>query len=289
MKRTSVFVLAGLLLFAGACSHKVERHTFYSQFLRTDSLQVEEIWAPDGKEPRAGHHGPAVENRYMALRFYLDGRSAIDVYSKSGLIDDELGRWLWYPSREAQEKDGAGCDEYFVGRTVGLGGVRLWNGENEVEMVPSAGLRSLVGRTEGGAYMEKIFYGVPYLADTIDVSVRVDVSDVSRWAVVSARELSGKPVRFVTGVNYHPGSEILRDEGLAAVWGCHPADVSSKPVPIGGAIRFNPSVFPFVDDTGNTVRLVSEPVSGFSTEIVSASVKEAELCTAERFFDFVKR
>ncbi len=278
-----------ILLLAASCFNPPVRHTFYSQFLRSDSLQVAEILAPEGREPQAGHHGPAVENRFMALRFYLDSRDAIDVYSKSGLIDDELGRWLWYPSREARQEEGAGCDEYFVGQTVGLGGVRLWDGENEVRMVPSAGLRSRVGRTDGGAYMEKILYGVPYMTDTVDVSIRVDVYDNGRWARVSARELSGKPVHFVTGVNYHLGSEVFLREGIAAVWGEHPADVSSRPVPIGGAIRFSPADFPTVDDTGNTIRLISVPLSCFSTEIVSASVKEAELCTAERFFEFVKK
>lgn len=277
-----------LILFAATSCKPPQRHTFYSQFLRSDSLQVEEIWAPEGKVRRVGHHGPAVENRYMALRFYLDGRGAVDVYSKSGLIDDELGRWKWYPTREQQENEGAGSDDYYVGGTVGLGGVRLWDGEKEIRMEPTAGLLSLVGRTDKGAFMEMISYRVPYMADTVDVSVRVDVTDRGRWAKVSVRELSGKPVRFVTGINYHPNSQIVQRKGLAAVWGEHPADISPSPVPIGGAIRYNPSQFPEAEDLGDEIRLVSVPVPSFSTEIVSASVKESRLCTAERFFRFVK-
>ena len=288
-KNVLLLLTAAAFLTAAACSRDV-RHTYYSQFWRSDSLEVAEIFSPGGREVNAvGHHGPAVENQYMALRFYFDGRGAIDAYSKSGKIDNELGRWLWYPSIEAQEREGAGCDEYFVGKTVGLGGVRLWDGEQEVRLDATAGRRSTVGRTSSGAYMEMISYGVAYQGDTVDVSVRVDVSDRDRWAVVTARELSGKPLRYSTGVNYHPGSGIRRGADWIAVWGEHPADVSSHPAPIGGAIRFDPQQFPDVEDTGTAFRLVSVPLPSFSTRIVAASVKEDRLNTADRFFAFVAK
>ncbi|MBO4476405.1 MAG: DUF4861 family protein [Bacteroidales bacterium] len=287
MNRIKLIALAACLLSVFACSPARQRHTFYSLFLRPDSLQVEEVWQPEGEKVRISHHGPAVENRYMALRIYFDARAAIDVYSKSGLVDDELGRWMWYPTPEQQQAEGAGCDEYFVGPTVGLGGVQLWDGEQAVPLVTTAGRRALVGRTANGAFMEMVSYGIPYLADTVDVSIRVDVYDDDRWADVTVRELGGKPVRFVTGVNYHPGSQVRQAEGVAAVWGEHPANVSASPVPIGGAIRYNPADFPQAEDTGDAIRLVSVPIASFGTRIASASVKEPELCTPERFFDFV--
>ena len=307
MIKTLLYLGAALLL--SACKGPEVRHTFYSQFSRTDSLQVNEFFSPVGNEVNnVGHHGPAVENQYMALRFYFDGRGAIDVYSKSGKIDNELGRWLWYPSQDAQEKEGAGCDEYYVGKTVGLGGVRLWNGTEEVRLDATAGRRSTVGRTDNGAFMEMISYGVPYQEDTVDVSVRVDVFDNDRWATVTVRSLSGKPLRFATGVNYHPGAEkwqgncpdrgrpAPRGKGLAripgdhwvAVWGEHPADVSSHPTPIGGALRYDPSQFPETEDTGNAIRLVSVPLETFTTRIAAASIKEDDLNTPERFFAFVE-
>ena len=290
MHRTFVLILtAAALITAAACSRDV-RHTYFSQFRRSDSLEVAEIFSPGGKEVNAvGHHGPAVENQFMALRFYFDGRGAIDVYSKSGKIDNELGRWLWYPSAEAQAQEGAGCDEYYVGKTVGLGGVRLWDGEQEVRLDATAGRRSTVGRTDSGAYMEMISYRVPCQEDTVDISVRVDVSDRDRWAVVTVRELNGKPLRFSTGVNYHPGSQIRRGGDWLAVWGEHPADVSSHPTPIGGAIRFDPQQFPEVEDTGTAFRLISRPLPSFSTRIVAASIKEDDLKTPERFFAFVEK
>ena len=287
MKTTSA--LFTCLLLALACTPRPAGHTFYSQFLRTDSLQVAEIWQPEGETVPIAHHGPAVENRFMALRIYFDKRAAIDVYSKSGLLDNELGRWKWYPTPENQAAEGAGCDEYYVGKTVGLGGIQLWDGEKAVPLITGKGRRSLVDRTDNGAFMEMISYGVPYGADSVDVSLRVDVTDSSRWATVTVRELSGKPLRFVTGVNYHPGAEILSESGLAAVWGEHPANISAHPVPIGGAIRYNPADFPQAEDTGLAIQLVSVPLAAFSTEILSASAKEKELPAADRFFSFVKK
>lgn len=286
MKKSVLTFIFGCMLLAGACKPSRQQHTFFSQFLRPDSLQLAEIWQPEGAPVRISHHGPAVENQYMALRIYFDARAAIDVYSKSGQIDNELGRWMWYPTPEQQEAEGAGCDEYFVGSTVGLGGIQLWDGEGSVPLQTTAGRRSLVGRTQNGAFMEMISYGVPCGKDTVDVSLRVEVSDEDRWATVIVRELNGKALRYVTGVNYHPGAQVQVKEGLAAVWGQHPANVSDHPSPIGAAIRFDPAQFPQVQDDGQAIRLISVPLAEFHTRIVSASEKETELGSAGRFFYF---
>lgn len=285
-----IFALLTAAAMIAAARPDATRHTYYSLFSRSDSLQVDRIFSPGGNEFKTvGHHGPAVENKYMALRFYFDSRGAIDVYSKSGRIDGELGRWLWYPPVEAQTNDGAGCDEYYVGKTLGLGGVRLWNGKEEIRLKTGAGRLCKVGRTDDGAFMEMISYRVAYQEDTIDLSVRVDVFESDRWATLTVKELSGKPLRFVTGVNYHPGSEVRKGDGWTAVWGEHPADVSGNPAPIGGALRFDSSEFPETEDTGSYIRLISVPLSSFSTRIAAASVKEDELNTAERFFAFVSQ
>jgi len=81
-----------------------------------------------------GHHGPAIENEWLGLRYYFDKKAAIDVYSKSrnGL---ELREARWYPSIEQQE-NGWGADYYKVGSTVGLGGIRLWDGEKVIPLDP---------------------------------------------------------------------------------------------------------------------------------------------------------
>ena len=284
MKKHLLCVLA---LLAGAVAY-AQQHCFYSQFRLTDKQQVTELWSPQDNEFRQiGHHGPAVENQYMALRFYYDGRGAIDIYNKTGKIDDELGKWHWYPTEEQQASEGAGCDEYFVGKTVGLGGVRLWDGEKEVRLDGTAGRRSTVGRRGNNVWMEMIAYGIDYKGDKVDISLRVDVYDGSRWANVTARELNGKKVQFATGVNYHPGSVLKYGEDYIAVWGVHPANVSQNPGPLGAGLRFSEKKFEKVENLGNAFRLISKPASSISTNIVSASWREGTVNNAAAFVDLV--
>ena len=107
--------------------------TAHSLFWRSDSLQVDEIVSETANQyKKVGHHGPAVENSHMALRLYFNDSGAIDVYSKSGR-GMELEHYLWYPTSIQQTENGAGCDEYRVGKTVGLGGIALWDGEDELQ------------------------------------------------------------------------------------------------------------------------------------------------------------
>ncbi len=80
------------------------------------------------------HHGPAIENEWMGLRLYFSEIAAIDVYSKSNL-GLELRQGRWYPT-PSQQKNGWGSDYYKVGSTVGLGGVRLWDGDKVVSLDP---------------------------------------------------------------------------------------------------------------------------------------------------------
>ncbi|MBO4427942.1 MAG: DUF4861 family protein [Bacteroidales bacterium] len=284
MKKTLLCVLA---ILAGAAAY-AQQHCFYSQFRLTDKQQVTELWSPQDNEFRQiGHHGPAVENQYMALRFYYDGRGAIDIYSKTGKIDDELGKWHWYPTEEQQKNEGAGCDEYFVGKTVGLGGVRLWDGEKEVRLDGTAGRRSIVGRRGNNVWMEMTAYGVEYKGEKVDISLRVDVYDGSRWANVTAKELNGRKVQFATGVNYHPGSVLKCGEDYIAVWGIHPANVSQNPGPMGGGMRFQKKKFEKIEDIGGAFRLISKPASELNTSIVSASWREDEINNAAAFVEMV--
>ena len=285
-------ILSAFALLLCCLSLGAQQHTFYSQFRRTDSLQVAELWTPTEVRPgevthEIGHHGPAVENQFMALRFYYDGRGAIDVYNKSGLIDNELGRWHWYPSDKAIAEEGAGCDEYFVGKTLGIGGVLLWDGEKAVRLDATAGRRSVVGRKGNSVYMEMTAYGVEYMGEKVDIAVRVDVYDGSRWANVSAREINGRKVQFVTGVNYHPGAIVQQGRGYIAVWGAHPANIVQKPRPLGAGLRYQARKFSEPEDTGNMIRLVSAPASSISTSIVSASLSDTELGDAVKFLEYV--
>jgi len=284
MKLITILATALPCLFVG---QSVCAQTASSLFWRADSTQVKEISAEDNKQyTKIGHHGPAVENSHMALRIYFNNSGAIDVYSKSGK-QMELEKYLWYPTEEQQRNEGAGCDEYFVGKTLGLGGIAIWDGEKVVPLEMTAKRVAKVGKTAVGHFAEVASYGILYQNDTVDIAIRVDVLDNSREAIVTARCLSGQKVRFVTGVNFNKDARVKFGKSYISVWGKHQANVSQAPVPIGGGMAFNPEVFTTVEKTENMVRLISEPSQAVNTRVVAASVKESELNTAAKFEKYV--
>ena len=261
-----------------------EAQTATSLFWRSDSLQVNEIVSETGDQYRkVGHHGPAIENSHMILRLYFNDSGAIDLYSKSGR-GMELERYLWYPDA-AQQAAGAGVDGYIVGKTVGCGGIALWDGEKEVKLVATKGRTARVGDTKKGSYVEMIAYGVEYMGGLVDIMIRIDVTAKSRLATVTASELSGKKVQFLTGVNYHEGQKVIHDKDHISVWGTHPAKEAS--LPIGAALLFSSKAFLTVEKTDEMVRAISAPSSEIKTRILAASTKEAELNSARRFEEYV--
>lgn len=209
----------------------------------------------------------------MGLRIYFNQSGAIDVYSKAkaGL---ELRKYLWYPTEAQMRNENAGCDEYFVGKSLGLGGIALWDGEKMLRLEITRGRRARVGATANGHFAEMISYGVPYKGDFVDISIRIDVFNDSRSALVTASCINGRKVQFVTGVNYNDNAQIEYGKGRMAVWGVHPANVSQHPVPIGGGMVYDPSVFPRADREESMIRLISVPATKVCTRVISASAKE---------------
>ena len=269
------------------CTFLSSAQTETSLFFRSDSVQVSEI-VSDGPDQykNVGHHGPAVENPWYALRIYFNDSGAIDLYSKSGK-QMELRKYLWYPTREQQENEGAGCDEYRVGKTVGLGGIALWDKDHEVKLAAER-RTARVGKFRGGAFAEMISYGVPYAGRKVDISVRIEMSDNSRKAKIIASVVSGGRVQFVTGLNYHAGEYVQAGWGAIGTWGIHPADVSENPIEVGAGMMYDPDDFRGVPDSlDDMVRLVSKPCRKLVTTVVAASVKEDGLNTPEKFFDYL--
>ena len=278
--------VAALLLVSGLCA---SGQTAVSLFWRADSLQVNEIVSEQAVQYNfVGHHGAAVENSRCALRIYFNDSGAIDVYSKSGK-QMELLKYHWYPTADQMASEGAGCDEYLVGKTVGLGGIALWDGEKEVKLVATRGRTARVGKIRGGSYAEMIAYGVMYRGEPVDISIRVEMKDNSRVARVIATELGGRKVQFLTGVNFHPGETVEFGRKYISVWGVHPADVSQNPCELGGGMWFRPGRFLSPEKTQDMVRIISKPASRIKTQVIAASVKEAELNTAEKFAAYMRK
>lgn len=269
-------------------SVKGDGGTASSLFWRRDSLQVAEIVSEDPIQYRnVGHHGPAVENAGFALRVYFNDSGAVDIYSKSG-DQMELLKYLWYPTEKQQLEEGAGCDEYLVGKTVGVGGYSLWDGREEVKLIATRGRTARTGKTENGSFAEIVSYGVKCGKKSYDISVRVDVFDGDRSAVVTATELNGKKVCFLTGINHQPGAEITQGDGWAAAWGVHPSDVSKNPIPLGAGIIYDTKVFKNVEVTSDMVRIISNRRVSASTCVVAASTKEKTINTNDLFRAFVR-
>lgn len=269
------------------CTFLSSAQTETSLFFRSDSVQVSEIVSdsPD-QYKKVGHHGPAVENPWYALRIYFNDSGAIDLYSKSGK-QMELRKYLWYPTREQQENEGAGCDEYRVGKTVGLGGIALWDKDHEVKLAAER-RTARVGKFRGGAFAEMISYGVPYAGRKVDISVRIEMSDKSRKAKIIASVVSGGRVQFVTGLNYHAGEYVQAGWGAIGTWGIHPADVSENPIEVGAGLEYDPDDYVGIPESlDDMVRLVSKPCRKLVTTVVAASVKEDGLNTPEKFFDYL--
>lgn len=233
-----------------------------------------------------GHHGPAIENEWMALRIYFSDKVAIDVYNKAkpGL---ELKKAHWYPTPE-QQKEGWGADYYKVGSTVGLGGVKLWDGEKVVPLNPVTNRLARVGKTATTSWMEMISRGVPYKGKKVDIMVRVTVFSGKREAKVEAFSLNGEKVQFVTGVNYFKGFETKKGANYIAVWGKHPEDVAAEIIEIGAAIRYNPKDYVKNTDDGKQYLLISKRTKHLSTEIVSACVRETEINTLDKLEAYIK-
>lgn len=274
------------LLLGGICFG--QNNTDASLYMKADKISyLTDIGSESGDlYSTIGHHGPAVENEWMALRIYFSDKVAIDVYNKAkkGL---ELKAAHWYPTPE-QQKEGWGADYYKVGATVGLGGVRLWDGEKVVPLNPVTNRLAHVGKTATTSYMEMISRGVPYKGKKVDIKVRVTVFSGKREAKVEAFSLNGEKVQFVTGVNYFKGFETKKGNNYIAVWGTHPEDVAAEVVGIGAAIKYNPKDYVKNTDDGTQYLLISKPAKYLTTEIVSASAKENEINNLEKLEAYMK-
>jgi hypothetical protein len=282
MKYVSLILTLALLCFGCTTNNKTTNKTEVSMFLNADtSTYLSEISEPDGDLFRElGHHGPAVENEWMGLRIYFDHKAAIDVYSKAqpGL---ELLKAKWYPTPEQQE-NGWGADYYKAGSTVGLGGVRLWDGEKVVPLNPVTTRSAKVQKEDTSSWMEMLSEGIPYKDGQVDVLVRVTVFSGKREARIEAKALGEEPLQFVTGINYWEGQEVIKGENYIATWGLHPEDVAAKSVELGAAIMYNPEDYLQEIDDSTQHLLISKPTRHLETWVMAASEIEEEIDTMEK-------
>ncbi len=278
-----LFQLFFLIILGWAAN--AQNNTDVSLFLKKDKNKyINYIESESGNLfYKLGHHGPAVENRWFGLRIYFDKKTAIDVYSKAnpGL---EIRDKKWYPSKKEQLA-GYGADYYKVGKTVGLGGIKLWDGEKVVVLNPVSKRSAKVKSEANISVMEMLSEGVDYKGEKVDILIRVTVFADKREAKVEAISSNGIPVCFVTGINYFKELEIDKKENYIATWGIHPEDVAAEKVEIGAAILFDKNNIDKELDDGKQYLLISKPTNKIVTWITSVNAREAGINT---FKDFKK-
>jgi hypothetical protein len=271
---------AALLWFAIAGSLFAQNKTYSSLFLKKDSIQLAYVESQSGDMFQVvGHHGPAIENEWVGYRLYFDQKAAVDVYNKVQ-PKLELADAKWYPTAEQQQK-GWGADYYKVGSTVGIGGIRLWDGTKVCSLQPVSKRSARVVTEANISYLEMYSQNVPYKGDSVDVMVRITVFSGKREALVEA--FCSKTVQFTTGINFHKATTDFAGKGYTATWGLHPEDVAAFPMNIGGGIVFRPSDFESNKRDEKEYIMVSKPTQTLSYWISSACEKEQKL---NNFADF---
>lgn len=270
------FLLAPIALFS-------QDNTAASMYLKKDkNTQLDYIESKSGNLfSKLGHHGPAIENQWYALRLYFSRKTAIDVYSKAkpGL---ELAEKKWYPSKKEQLA-GWGADYYKVGNTVGLGGVKLWNGEKVLDLHPVDLRSARVTVYDDSTSIDMISEGVPYRGKKLNIKVCVTVYSSKREAKVEAFSMTGEPVQFVTGINYFKNLETRTGENYALTWGIHPEDVAAEKVKVGAAIILQKAVIEQQLDDGKQLLFITKPVQSFSSRIASFNAREDGIDSFESF------
>jgi len=257
--------------------------TAVSMYLKKDKeTQLEYIESESGNLfNKLGHHGPAIENQWYALRLYFNKKTAIDVYSKAkpGL---ELAAKKWYPAKKEQ-LEGCGADYYKVGKTVGLGGIKLWDGDKVLDLNPVKKRSARVTAYGDSCSMEMISEGVPYMGKKVDILVRVSMYASKREARVEAFCMTGEEVQFVTGINYFPNLITKKDSHYALTWGIYPEDVAAEKVEVGGALILSPDIIDKQVDDDRQLLFISKPAQSITTWITSYCAREAGIDSYEDF------
>jgi hypothetical protein len=275
------------MFFAHLCfgQAKTDVSLYYK---KGDQQQLDSVRSEKGNLfTKLGHHGPAIENQYYALRLYFNKTTAIDIYSKAE-SRLEIKEKHWYPSKKYQ-LSGWGADYYKVGKTIGLGGIRLWDGEQIVNLHPVSSRTARVFSYGDSACMEMTSKGVPYLGKEVDVKVRVTVYSDKREAKVEASSLQGIALQFVTGINYLDELEIKVSERYIATWGLHPEDVAAEKIKVGAAIFIPTDKILEIKKQEDQIVMISKPCQSLSYYIASANAREPEVNTMDLFIKEIEQ
>jgi hypothetical protein len=199
----------------------------------------------------------------------------------------ELAEARWYPTVDQQDS-GMGGDQYKVGKTIGLGSVKLWDG-NKLELLGPVSKRiARVVKSKDSSFFEMLSEGIPYKDGKVDVLIKVTAISGLREMKVEVHSLNGDLLQFVTGINFHPGLQVEKGENFLVTWGIHPEDVAILPFQVGAAVIFQEIDFEKEIKTNNEYLLISRPVTYLSYKISSTSEYDEKLNTIQGFVSYLK-
>ncbi|MCB0501706.1 MAG: DUF4861 family protein [Bacteroidetes bacterium] len=237
---------------------------------------------------KLGHHGPAIENLWVAYRVYFNEFGGVDIFSKFH-PRLELKDTKWYPSK-TQRIEGYGSDNYQAGKTTGLGGVKLWDGNDFQNLGPVDKRTAEIILNDSIAQIRMTSYAIPYQDSWVDIQFTLTTLANSRHAVVEVRELTGKPVQFVTGMSIHSELKMEYAENYVLAWGDYNSHEKHAVFNLGTALIYDPNQFQRDLVTDKEFLLISQPTSYLKYWVTSANEKEhSDLNTYEAFESYVQQ
>ncbi|MEZ5008966.1 MAG: DUF4861 family protein [Chitinophagales bacterium] len=237
---------------------------------------------------KLGHHGPAIENLWVAFRVYFNDFGGVDIFSKfkPGL---ELKKTKWYPSK-LQRAEGFGSDNYQAGKTTGLGGIKLWNGNDFQNLGPVAKRTAEVILNDTLAQIVITSYAIPFKDGLIDVEFKLTTQIDTRHAVIEVRELNGTALELATGIPIHDELIVASTDGSVIAWGDYDSHEKHAVFNLGVALLYDTANFQSNKITEKEHLLISKPTSYLKYYVTSSNEKEqSDLNTYEAFENYVEQ
>lgn len=285
-KPVKLFGMIAFVLSTSCISTTVpDSATATSLALKVDELQIETVESEDGDLYRnLLHHGPAVENLWVAYRIYFNNYLSVDILSKfEPRLELAVSKWYGSKSPELAARN-FGKDNYKVGKTVGLGGIRLWDPEKGdrgqvVFLDVSADTKSKravrVKNQNGSSSIILTNSTIPYQGELLDIDVELTVFDGKRHALINVEVKDDKRVQFVTGLVIHDKLKaVIANENYLLTWGNYDSPAADAVFDVGAGLVFNPEDIAKLEKSDEEMLLVTKPLKRFRYLISSANEKE---------------
>jgi len=292
------------LLTAFSFASDIKANTASSLAMKKDKVQMASVQSPSGDlYKQLLHHGPAVENRWAAYRIYFNKHLSVDILSKFQ-PRLELAEGKWYGGKKPEfTKRNFGKDNYKVGKTVGLGGIRLWDATKDANGaksdkgqvtrldVASKGKREGHVQTANGSSSINIRnVNVPYQDTLVNIDMTLTVFDDKRHAQIELLVHGEQAVQFVTGVTIHNKLlEIKQGDNYLATWGDYDSPAAAEAFNLGAGLVFNPDDIERSIKEDDQLLVVTKPLKRFTYLISTSNEKEhSELNTFDSFHQYIK-